>query len=89
MHAVVNKKYYGVIKFSGNTITNDDGDTITLNKRADIGMGPGYVYAPYTPLVTKLVIIDENGTREIWQIGRWKRFKLWFAKITGRLKNIG
>jgi len=37
---------------------------------------PGYVYAPYIIINTKVIISDEDGTRSYWQIGYWMRFKL-------------
>ena len=49
---------------------------------------PGYVYAPYTPIMTKTILYDENGTHVTWQIGRWMRFKLWVLKKIGLLKDI-
>ncbi len=46
----------------------------------------GLIYVPYRIITTKAIISDENGTREIWQINKWERFKLWinvlFYKIT-------
>jgi len=65
----------------------DEGETFTLTKVTS-PTPEGLVYAHYIPVTTKLVIMDENGTREIWQIGRWKRFKLWVAKIFGKLKDV-
>ena len=42
----------------------------------NINENPNYIQAPYIPISTKITISDENGTRTIWQIGYWMRFKL-------------
>jgi hypothetical protein len=52
---------------------------------------PNYVYAPYIPICTKTMISDENGTRTIWQIGYWMRFKLFVYGLfykKRKIKNI-
>lgn len=35
-----------------------------------------YIYVPYKMICTKTTVSDENGTRTVWQIGYWMRFKL-------------
>jgi hypothetical protein len=79
----VNPDFYGKIKFSAYT----DDNTLIIGYKG-IQEKTGYVYAPYIPVVNKAIITDKNGTRTIWQISRWKRFKLWIAKLMGKLKEI-
>lgn len=71
----VNPNFYGTFKISGN-----ENPTVLTPEQFQRGE-PGIVYAPYIPLVIKSIITDENGTREIWQINKWERFKLFLSKI--------
>jgi len=77
----INPKFYGTIKI--------EELPLLAEHKSDTKMGPGYVYAPYIPVIDKVTIMDCNGTRTIWQISRWKRFKLWFYGLIGKVKQIG
>ena len=48
----------------------------------------GYIYVPWKLIVTKTIISDENGTRTIWQINKWERFKLFVYGIFHKTKKL-
>lgn len=82
----VNPNFYETIKITG---SSDRAKVLTTKKEIREEMEPGYIYAPYVPLVVKCVVTDANGTREIWQISRWERFKMFLNKIIFKpIKNI-
>jgi len=48
----------------------------------------GIINAPYTTIITKITVHDENGTRSYWQINRWQRFKLFIIGIFYKSKKL-
>jgi len=76
----VNHKYYSTIKI----------EELCSNKpltEKEI-IEPGYIFAPYALLNTKITVSDKNGTRSYWQISRWMRFKLFLYRLFYRKRKI-
>jgi len=77
---MVDNRYYSTIKIEelGSNKPHREKETIE----------PGYIYAPYTLITTKLIVSDENGTHTYWQIGMWMRFKLFLYGLFYKKRKI-
>ena len=74
----VNPNFYGAIRIADFEI-----------EKSEEYISPGYVYAPYIITTNpRILIMDENGTREIWQINKWQRVKLWVYETLQKLNKL-
>ena len=62
------------LQLSGNSKTFLTDEEFKCNKQ-------GYILLPYIMITTKIIIQEKYGTREIWQINKWMRFKLFINSI--------
>ena len=81
-------------KYAKKMVDNRYYSTITIAEIAENSNPPtkdegkGYILAPYVPIITKTIVVDENGIHEKWQIGYWMRFKLFLNKIFHKKRKI-